>query len=371
MHQDGLRILTVNAGSSSLRLALFEAKGGDVRCLHADHREAAGTGGEPLQAMLGRASGRIDLAVHRIVHGGRLDHAAAIDRATEAEIERCSALAPLHNPPALRWVRACRAALGDVRQVAVFDTAFFAGLPEVARTYALPAELSRAHGLRRFGFHGIAHHALWQAWCGQRPDLRRGGRLITLQLGAGCSIAAIAEGRPIDTSMGFTPLEGLMMATRSGDLDPGIVTYLLRNGGLAAEAVDDLLERHSGLAGVGGAADMRALLADGRPRARLAVEMFCYRARKYVGAYLAALGGADGVVFGGGIGEHASAVRRLILRDLNALGIVIDDNRNEAAAGKAAVISAPGSPIEARVQPVDEARMMALEALALGENDER
>jgi acetate kinase len=357
--RNGACILAINAGSSSLRLALFTGKAGALREMYSAHYEGA-PGPTPLRDAIGRAGARIRLVVHRIVHGGRLYRPMPIDAEVEAEIERWAPLVPLHNPRALQWIRASREVLGaSILQVAVFDTAYFADLPEVARAYALPEEIRHAHGLRRFGFHGIAHEAMWRSWHALRAvEPGRGGRVITLQLGAGCSVSAILEGRPIDTSMGFTPLEGLLMATRSGDIDPGILIHLQR-AGMDADGIENLLMQQSGLAGIGGGdGDMRALLARDDPRARLAVDMFCYRARKYIGAYIAALGGVDGILFGGGIGEHSAEVRRRILEGLEILGIVLDPRLNEAASGHAAPISTASSRVEVRVQPVDEARAM-------------
>ncbi|MBK8162321.1 MAG: acetate/propionate family kinase [Gammaproteobacteria bacterium] len=360
-----MRLLTVNAGSSSLRLALYERKGGELVCLRQAHAEADGAEDTaPLERLLDAAPGRIDAIAHRIVHGGRRSQSCRIDAAVEREIEACAPLAPLHNPPALRWIAHCRRRFGaDTAQVAVFDTAFYADLPPVASTYALPHELAREHGLRRYGFHGSAHAAMVRRWRALRPDLPLGGRVISLQLGAGCSVTATAQGRAVDTSMGFTPLEGLMMATRPGDIDPGLLIHLQRRAGLGVDALEDLLTHRSGLRGVSGlSGDMRELLASREPRAELAVGMFCYRARKYVGAYLAALGGADAVLFGGGIGEHNPRIRSGILDGLEHLGILLDPVRNESATGTEARISADASRIEVRVMTVDEGRVLAEEA---------
>lgn len=361
-------ILTVNSGSSSIKLDAFEPGPGSLLRLAqlnelGDARPLAAI----LRAFLKDVRKRpLEVVAHRVVHGGeRLTRSCRIGAEEETEIERLSALAPLHNPPALGWIRACRDALGqDVPQVAVFDTAFFAGLPKVAASYALPAALSREHGLRRYGFHGTAHRALWQRWRALRPELPEGGRAITLQLGAGCSVSAIDRGRAMDTSMGFTPLEGLVMATRSGDLDPGLMLFLQRTLGRSAEWLETTLNGESGLLGLSGkTGDMRALLQSDDPDARLAVEVFCYRVRKYIGAYLAVLGGADGLIFGGGIGEHAAAVRARILEPMTWCGIRLDPAANEAASGREGRISAADSAIDCRVIPVDEAQVLAREAL--------
>lgn len=362
-----MRILAVNAGSSSLRLALFEQRNGStagIRNAHYGVGEIDDTA--PLADMVGD-QGDVALTVHRVVHGGRYSRARVIDAEVEREIERYAPVAPLHNPAALRWIRACRALTGqDVPHVAVFDTAFYHGLPEVAAHYALPPAVSERHGIRRYGFHGIAHQAMWRQWRAARPDVECGGRVISLQLGGGCSATAVARGRPVDTSMGFTPLEGLMMTTRSGDVDPGVLTYLQREAGWDANRLEQVLTRDSGLAGVSGTSgDMRELLESDEPRASLAVDMFCYRARKYIGAYLAVLGGADGILFGGGIGEHSPKVRRRIVQGLEGFGIVTDQVANEHMTDAGGVISTADSPIELRVTPVDEAKVMVEEALEL------
>jgi acetate kinase len=360
-----MNILTCNAGSSSLRLALFERQDGALVRLRQAHHEAVEPGDPaPLARLLAELPGGIAAVAHRIVHGGRRHGSCRIDADVEREIGQYAPLAPLHNPAALRWLQACRRQVGEqIPQIAMFDTAFYADLPPVAATYPLPDEVCREHGLRRYGFHGIAHAAMWRHWCALHPELPRGGRVISLQLGAGCSATAIAQGHALDTSMGFTPLEGLMMATRSGDIDPGLLLHLQRHAGLSVEALEELLTRRSGLLGVSGASgDMRELLQSRDPRATLAVEMFCYRVRKYIGAYLAALGGADGVLFGGGIGQHSPQIRARILAGLGSLGIELDPQHNEQTVGAAECISAARSRIEVRVVPVDEDAVLAGEA---------
>ena len=365
----GMSVLTVNAGSSSVRLAAFAPEEAELRVRGVErHDLGAGSPGELLAAFVNRhLPARPRLVAHRVVHGGaRLTSTRRIDAGVEAEIERIAPLAPLHNPVALAWIRAAREVLGaDVPQVAVFDTAFYAQLPAVAATYALPRELSTRHGLRRYGFHGLAHQALWSRWRELRPDVPDGGRVISFQLGAGCSVTAIDRGRPLDTSMGFSPLEGLVMATRSGDVDPGLVTFLQRVEGLSAADMGRLLNESSGLLGVSGlSGDLRLLLAADDPRARLAVQLYCYRARKYLGAYLAVLGGADAILFGGGVGENAAVVRAGILDGLDWAGIRLDAAANTAAVGREGRISAADSGIEAWVIAVDEAHILAQEALA-------
>src|SRR3989338_519427 len=364
----GMHVLTINTGSSSVRLAAFAPDGADLRAIGAErHDLGVSAPSELLSAFVKRhlpAPPR--LVAHRVVHGGaRLTTTRRIDAAVEAEIGRLAPLAPLHNPVALAWVRACREVLGaDVPQIAVFDTAFYAHLPEVAATYALPHELSARHEVRRYGFHGLAHQALWSRWRALRPDIAEGGRVISFQLGAGCSVTAIDRGRPLDTSMGFSPLEGLVMATRCGDLDPGLVTFLQRAESLSAADMERLLNENSGLRGVSGiSGDIRTLLAADNPRARLAVQLYCYRARKYLGAYLAVLCGADAILFGGGVGENTAAVRAAILDGMDWVGIQLDAAANNAASGREGRISQTDSRTEVWVIPVDESRILAQEAL--------
>ncbi len=343
-----------------MRIALYEAGGGEPELLEKVHDDGSAEPEESLRDF-SSASAAVDAAVHRVVYGGSLGTAGIIDSRVEREIERLAPIAPLHNPLALRWIQACRRSFGDsLPQVAVFDTAFFSALPAVASTYALPLPLCRKLGLRRHGFHGIAHEAMLREWRSQHPELAGGGKLITLQLGSGCSITAISSGRAIDTSMGFTPLEGLVMASRPGDLDPGLVIYLQRHGGMNVDEIDRLLNSESGLLGISGESDdMRELLASESPGAQLAVDIYCYRVRKYIGAYLAVLGGLDGIVFGGGVGENSPAVRERILCGLSWLGLTLDRERNLALAGGDGIISASGSEVEARVVSVDENLEMA------------
>jgi acetate kinase len=355
-------ILAVNAGSSSLKLATY--------CADDGLRQVAGWNGpddeegeQALQALGAPGAGAIAIVAHRVVHGGERSQPAWLDRAVVSEIEQLAAFAPLHNPAALRWIRRCAERLG-APQLAVFDTAFFAAMPETARSYALPLALSQS-GLRRYGFHGLAHRSMWEQWSARSGTPR--GRVISLQLGAGCSIAAVHDGRGVDISMGFSPLEGLVMATRCGDIDAGLVLHLLRDRGCTVHDVERMLNGESGLLGVSGfSGDMRELLASGDAEAQLAVELFCYRARKYVGAYLAVLGGADAILFGGGIGENAPQVRERMLEGLAWAGIAIDRDRNAAAAGPGTPVliggpKADGLSTAVWVIPVDEAQVLAQE----------
>ncbi|HEX4025119.1 MAG TPA: acetate/propionate family kinase [Steroidobacteraceae bacterium] len=360
-----MSLLTVNVGSSSVRLASFDERDRTLAEQHVDGQELGAA--VLLQQFAARARVLpIEAICHRVVHGGeRFTAACRIDAAVEAAIEELCELAPLHNPAALTWIRAARGLFPQVPQVAVFDTAFFAGLPPVARSYALPAQLSRQHRLRRYGFHGLAHRYLWQRWEHIRPP-GAGGRAISLQLGSGCSVAAVRDGAPLDTSMGLSPLEGLVMATRCGDVDPGLLLYLQRQEGWSADQLEQCLSQRSGLLGVSGESpDMRALLSSGSEAAALALELFCYRARKYIGAYLSVLGGADVILFGGGIGEHLPSVRSRILSGLEWAGVLLDAARNEEAAGGAETrIATADSRIDVRVIPVDESQILLSEARA-------
>ncbi len=363
-------LLAVNAGSSSLRLALFSADPGLTQ-LGEVHLESSSVHVEQVQAFLAaHGSPTVKGVVHRVVHGGMsLTKPCLVDPVVESEIERLASLAPLHNPAALAWIRACRSVLArGVKQVAVFDTGFFAGLPDMASTYGLPRELCIRHGIRRFGFHGLAHQAMLEFWCEQHPG-RAAGKVISLQLGAGCSVAATLDGQPVDTSMGFSPLEGLIMATRCGDVDPGLLMYLLRESKLSVDELDRIMNEESGLLGISGiSADMRELVGSRLSSARLAVDVFCYRVRKYIGAYLAVLDGADAILFGGGIGEHAPDIRSRILEMFGWSGIQMDLVRNASSLRGAGSIHAPSSKTEVWVVPVDESRLLARMALPLVTN---
>jgi acetate kinase len=363
-----MSILALNAGSSTLKFALFDD---DARAKHAggviewDAQQPAtvtGTMREVLENQLRRDSVRA--VGHRVVHGGeRFVAPTRIDEAVLSALDELSELAPLHNPAALQAIRAARDILGrDVPLVAVFDTAFFSSLPAFAATYALPHEITERHRIRRYGFHGLAHESMLRRYAEiHRIPVER-ATIITLQLGNGCSVTAIRSGRAVDTSMGFTPLEGLVMGTRCGDIDPGLVGHLSRAEKISVEELERLLNEKSGLLGVSGrSSDMRDLLAAETTdaRAALAIEMFCYRARKYIGAFLAALGGAQAVVFGGGIGENSPEIRARICQDMSWCGLEVDAARNAAATGKEARITTENSTLHAHVIAVDESVVIA------------
>ena len=317
----------------------------------------------------------LDAVGHRVVHGGEAFRASTlIDDEVLRRIEATIDLAPLHNPHNLRGIRAVSDVLGPgVPQVAVFDTAFHATLPEHAYLYALPYSFYRRYRVRRYGFHGTSHR--YVAWRYRTlNDLEKDEvRLVTLHLGNGCSACAIAEGESRDTSMGFTPLEGLVMGTRSGDVDPAVLDFIAQKEGMGPQEVERLLNTQSGLLGISGLThDMKELLAEAEEyddrRARLALEIFAYRARKYVGAYLAALGGADAVVFTGGVGENAATVRRLIVDGLEWMGLELDPAANErTVAGAEGVISTPEARLAAWVIPTDEELLIARDTVRLVE----
>jgi acetate kinase len=367
-------VVTVNSGSTSVKLAAFEARSQDgciqigTQISHAHVTGESLVPREVLTKFLASLRAAPTAIAHRVVHGGRRFTAAVrIDSSVSAAIQELSELAPLHNPKALEWIEAaCSIAGPGVAQVAAFDTAFFASLPRVAGEYALARRYGVDEGVRRYGFHGLAHEALWRRWSQLHPDLPLGGRVITLQMGGGVSAAAIERGKPLDTSMGFSPLEGLVMGTRSGDIDPAVVPYLEKRLRKSSADIIALLNRESGVFGLsGGATELGKLAADAAPQAQFAVDLYCYRARKYIGAYLAVLGGCDGIVFGGGVGEHVPAVRKRILTDMGWAGVEIDSAANDAAQGREARIDTSRLPVRVYVIPAEEEEILARAAVAV------
>jgi len=389
-----MNILVINTGSSSLKFDLLEVTtknethsvfklahgaiekiGSDATLsVHAtngqstqrnleikNYREAAF---EALGSMRGLdAVLKVEAVGHRVVHGGeKFNSPTQIDDSVLAALEKLNELAPLHNPGALEAIRATKEILGDtIPMVAVFDTAFHHSIPKHAATYALPRELAERHHIRRYGFHGIAHESMLQHYAELTGTPIHRANIITFQLGNGCSITAIQNGKSIDTSMGFTPLEGLVMGTRSGDIDPGLPGFLARREKMSAENLEDLLNHRSGLLGLCGWRDMRDIFAARKSdeHCALAIEIFCYRARKYLGAYLAAMGGAEAIVFGGGIGENLPEIRSRICDNMNWCGLKIEAAKNLAAIGTASKISADDSTMQAWVIPVDESKLIA------------
>lgn len=331
-----MRILVFNSGSATLKFRLFEASAAGLQSVAGgrvekfdSYTQAVLNAFTQLSHVAGATWAESLTAVgHRIVHGGEgFVTPTLITPQVLNGIEALSALAPLHNPPALEVIHTARGELGDSAPMyAVFDTAFYHDLPDAAKHYALPAEWTHKYGLRRYGFHGIAHRYLYERYT--ELNGKAAQRVITLQLGQGCSITALRNGRPVDTSMGYTPLEGLIMATRSGDVDAGVLLHLLR-AGVSMDELSQGLNARSGLLGLSGiSGDMRKLLrleVQGHEGATLAVNAFCQRARKYLGAYLAVLGGADAIVFGGGIGENAPQIRARILLNMEWCGLMLDE----------------------------------------------
>jgi acetate kinase len=331
-----MRVLVVNAGSSSLKLRLLDGDD-EVLAEHELPAPQARIDGAALRKALDSPLADAHAVGHRIVHGGeRFRAAVPIDAAVETALRELSDLAPLHQPKSLAALDAVTALLPKLPAVACFDTAFHATLLPAASTYALPAEWRDRWGLRRYGFHGLSH-----AWVARRaPELlgrsSEGLRVVSCHLGAGASLCAIGDGRSLDTTMGFTPLEGLVMATRSGSVDPGMLLWLLEREALSASELAEALEHRSGLLGLSGTADMRDLLirVDASDRqAQLALEVYVHRLRAGIAAMAAALGGLDALVFTGGVGERSSAVRELTVGGLDFLGLAIDRERNRTVTG--------------------------------------
>jgi acetate kinase len=380
-----VRILTINCGSSTLKFELFEAAKGErsiarglvdriggrgslelisgsgertvVRSIAANHGEAV------LQAIRLLDSsdllGELEAVGHRVVHGGaRFSGPALLDTGAEDAIEELAEFAPLHNGPALAAIRAVREALGrEMPQVATFDTAFHSRMPRIARLFALPRQLVD-EGVLRYGFHGLSYEYVMSRLRALDPEAAA-GRVVIAHLGNGASMVAVRGGVGVDTTMGFTPTGGLVMGTRSGDLDPGVLLYLLEERGLIPREIGDLINRRAGLLGVSEtSADMRDLLnrETSDPRAAEAISLFCYGAKKFLGALTAALGGLDTLVFTGGIGEHAAPVRWRICEGLEFLGIRLEPDRN---AEHASIVSRDGTPVNVRVIPTDENLMVA------------
>jgi acetate kinase len=307
---------------------------------------------------------------HRVVHGGEtFSESAVITDEVLKGIEACIELAPLHNPNNLKCIQAARRIFGaKLPQVAVFDTAFHHSIPERAYLYAVPYHLYRRYHIRRYGFHGTSHRYVAYRYRVMANKTREQTHVITLHLGNGCSAAAIRNGYPVDTSMGMTPLEGLVMGTRSGDVDPAIVNLIATKEGLTASEVESLLNTQSGLLGISGLTnDMRVLQQELKEhddrRCRVAIEVFCYRVKKYVGAYLACMGGADGVVFTGGIGENSADIRARICEGLDCLGIKLDKEKNEQAVGKEERISTDDSRLHVFAIPTDEELLIARDTI--------
>jgi acetate kinase len=360
---DARVFLAINSGSSSLKFALF-ARESAAPPRRGTIASDGGSGiDELLTTIAPQLAGRRLMGIgHRIVHGGRrYRDPMRVDDDLLQSLGALVPFAPNHLPAEIALIDACRTRLPEIPQIVCFDTAFHADLPDVARRLAIPREADEA-GVRRYGFHGLSYTFLMREL--GKDGLDR-GRLVLAHLGSGSSLAAVRNGRCIDTSMGFTPIGGVVMSTRAGDLDPGVVTYLARTSGASAEQLERLLSHASGLAGIsGGISDMRELLSreNEDDRCRLAVAIYCYAIRKQIGAYAAALEGIDALVFTGGIGEHAAPVRARICEGLEFLDLALDDRRNAASER---VISTTGSRVAVRVIPTDEEAVIADAGYAL------
>lgn len=361
------QILAINAGSSSYKLSLFEQQENGLQPLFQAQTKTI----SELQKRLTAISASTLIGIgHRIVHGGsQYSDTVRINDKVIADLESLSEIAPLHNQAAIDAIKACFGHFGkEVPEVAVFDTAFHSHMPEVASYYAIPLALAKKHGIKRYGFHGISHAFMWDTFhthTGQKQ-----AKVITLQLGAGCSVAAIENGRSIDTSMGFSPAEGLVMATRAGNIDAEVVPYLAKRENRSAEEIVDLLNFKSGLLGVSGfSSDMKELLSLSNKNAQvhLAIDLFCYRIVQYLGAYMATLAGLDAIIFSGGIGEHSPQIRQMIIDKMRWFQIELNSSVNlstiDLTPGSIEQISSISSSVSVFVVATDENRLIARELL--------
>ena len=395
-----MKILVLNCGSSSIKYKLFDmtdksviASGGiekigladsflkfalpdgDKKIVHKDIPEHTVGVELILQTLIDPQYGaiksyeEIDAVGHRMVHGGeRFTESVLLTPEVLKEFEACNDLAPLHNPANLKGVNAVKAILPNVPQIGVFDTAFHQTMPPKAYMYAIPFELYQKYGIRRYGFHGTSHRYVSARACEFLGIPAEGTKMVTCHVGNGGSIAAVKDGKCIDTSMGLTPLEGLVMGTRAGDIDGGAVTFIEKKLGLDADGMSNLLNKQSGVAGLtGGSSDMRdveSAAKSGDARARLAQDMYFYRIKKYIGAYAAAMGGLDVVVFTAGVGENQTSMRSEVCKDMEFLGIKFDEAKNNVR-GEEAVISADDSRVKVVVIPTDEELMIATDTMNL------
>ena len=360
-------MLVVNTGSSSLKLTVLDE---DRRAAATEVERWQGEGHlEPLEAFLRGADG-IDAVGHRVVHGGpRLTAPVRVDDDVVAYLDSIAHLAPLHNPRAVAGIREVAKLLPDVPAVACFDTAFHAGMPAAARTYALPRAWNERWSLRRYGFHGLSHASAVRRAAAVVGTPVEELRIVSCHLGAGASLAAVREGRSVDTTMGFTPLAGLVMQTRSGSVDPGLVLWLLRHGGLGVDELEDALEHDAGLKGLSGTSgdlrDVEAGVDAGDEACRLAYDTFVHRLRREVAAMAASAGGLDVLVLTGGIGEHSSRVRASLADGLGWLGVVLDPEANAAAGEADRDIAAAGAPVRTVVVAASEEGEIARQTRAL------
>ncbi|MDR9415931.1 MAG: acetate kinase [Gracilimonas sp.] len=392
-----MKILVINCGSSSIKYQLIHTDNRDRLCKGLVERIGAVTsiikqefkGEKPVKKTMvieNHASAlktimellleadndhlksldEIEAVGHRVVHGGEtFKDSVLIDEDVEEAIQQAFDIAPLHNPPNLDGIRAAKKHLPDVPHVAVFDTAFHHSIPKHAFLYGIPNRLYRRYKIRKYGFHGTSHYYVSRTYHKLSDKPKNGSKIITCHLGNGCSIAAIKDGESYDTSMGFSPLEGLVMGTRSGDIDPSILFYIIDKEELSLANVHALLNKHSGLLGLSGyAADMRDLLEEadrGDRRCQEAIDVFCYRVKKYIGSYIASMNGVDAILFTGGIGENAAPVRQKILEGMDYAGIIIDEQKNTNP-GNDTVISKDESNVDVRVIPTNEELVIAIDA---------
>ena len=363
-------ILVVNSGSSSVKYQVIDLPGESV--IEKGQRDRVGISGgdfanhtEALADIFDSLPESLSISAvgHRVVHGGsHFREPVIIDDAVISEIEELSSIAPLHNPPNVEGIRAAISVMPDVPQVAVFDTAFFASLSPAAYDYAIPRELAEKHGIRKYGFHGTSHQFVTSELERLADDSLVNRRAVSFHLGNGSSVAAVKGGVAIDTSMGFTPLAGLVMGTRSGDLDPAVLIHLQREAGLSVDDVDRVLNRESGLLGLSGHSDMRDLFEQaksGDQSAQEAIDVWAWRGRHYLGAYMAQLGGLDAITFTGGIGENQGELREAIVRGCEDLGIIIDHEANLAPAREPRIISSSSSKVSVWVIPTNEELQIA------------
>ncbi len=362
------RVLVLNSGSSSLKYAVVDADSGVMIADGIVERigEGVDEGGvkdhaAALQVVFGELADDMAGLVavgHRVVHGGPdIYQPTLVDDALIATIDELSPLAPLHNPPALLGIEVARSALPELPHVAVFDTAFFHNLSPAAATYAIDHDIATRWHIRRYGFHGTSHQYVSEQAAEFLDVPKTSLRQIVLHLGNGASASAIAGGRPVDTSMGLTPMEGLVMGTRSGDVDPGVITYLWRTANMSVDEIESMLNRRAGMLGLGGEIDFRVVhqrIESGDTAAQLAYDVYIHRLRKYIGAYLAVLGSADVITFTAGVGENDAAVRRDALSGMATLGIELDERRNAEPTGVARRISTDSSATTVLVIPTDE-----------------
>jgi len=358
------KVLVLNSGSSSVKYAVVEADSGNTIADGIVERIGEGEVHDHAAALQvvfdDLADDMVGLVAvgHRVVHGGPdLYEPTVVDDALIGRLGELSPLAPLHNPPAVLGIEVARKALPDLPHVTVFDTAFFHDLPPAASTYAIDRDIAAQWHIRRYGFHGTSHQYVSEQ-AAAFLDVPLGSlSQIVLHLGNGASASAIVGGRPVDTSMGLTPMEGLVMGTRSGDIDPGVITYLWRTAGMSVEEIETMLNRHAGMLGLGGEIDFRVVrrrIESGDEAAQLAYDVYIHRLRKYIGAYLALLGGADVITFTAGVGENDATVRRDALSGMSALGIEVDEHLNASPAKAARRVSADKSPTTVLVIPTNE-----------------